>query len=516
MPVPKIVAVTGRTPSELKANAQAASERGLSVRLVTIRTPSGSADYSPYAAVVRSEKALLVRAYGRVYAYQLASAKVFYSGAPDHPIEAASLPLVHTPSIDAAFAGDGKVGADTATKAKLCGSCDFLLGVTKGLWSSAKDPWQVKPDYAFWKPGTDQNIANTRRASSYYYGYYYGYGAYYAPVEIGRVRAKNKPAPLGCDASQQYCFPGQGGNPFGNPPPPGTGGGGNTTAAAPCTPSGLPPDIAAAFSGSPAMQAVAQADAAKNNGVPPKVITVSPVPNSVTDGRGMETNVNLRTISLFPDNYPAYLAAGMTVDGMYMHEQLHIWYEIKGSDGIRPNPLPGDSNFVANPTIQLTNSAGQTVTVQFNLLNPNGTVNSAQYAGYEHMLIHDDMVRATGTDSVWTSLMDAMKTATSITTPDGVTTSLNNMTKAQANALAAQIIRTYNLFGVPAQGRGGTRPPTTPTAGGGCSSGTAGTPASAKRTNKSARTTRDFVDDVGVLHYNIDGFDLVWDGIPLP
>jgi hypothetical protein len=150
------VAVAGDTPAEVRHNVAAAKAAGKDVRFVTVTSHGTSDIYSPYAQIVRSDEGLIARAYGRVHVYRLNGAKVTY---PEGiPVSVDTLPKVNAVTIDAALRSPGHAGVAEARRLRLCEHCDavFLRANSdvpvQNPWPSARDPWQIAPDYAFWKP----------------------------------------------------------------------------------------------------------------------------------------------------------------------------------------------------------------------------------------------------------------------------------------------------------------------------------------------------------------------------
>ena len=198
-----------------------------------------------------------------------------------------------------------------------------------------------------------------------------------------------------------------------------------------------------------------------------------------------------------------------SLSAVLAHELYHIWFEIKGPNGIRPNPLPGDPGWNPNPTVQVLNGLGQGVTMTFNIQRPNGSIDSVQYGAYEHVLIHDEMVWQYGVDEVWTGLMDAMTKASSVTTTDGTNITGISASGAQAYINAKQLEHAQ-VFGRPdSPGHA----PSVPNYSGACNQTWA---QSVQRALAGSRATRDYTDGNGVEYYNLDGYDLIWTGVMPP
>jgi hypothetical protein len=164
------VTVAGDSPEEFQGNLDAARAAGKTVRVVSVARASGADLYSAYAQILRSRASLLVRVYGRIHVYQLDAVKVTYP--PGTPVNITTLPLVETPTIDAALASGAALGASAAVRTTLCRFCDRVLLRSAGtaasstLWADAKDPWQIAVDYVYWsRPSTP--VASSQRAKSF-------------------------------------------------------------------------------------------------------------------------------------------------------------------------------------------------------------------------------------------------------------------------------------------------------------------------------------------------------------
>lgn len=161
------VTVAGDTPEEFASNAAAAIAAGKLLRVVRVDTPSGADEYSAYAQVVRSERALLVRSYGRVHAYKLEKTAVEFPVGTQ--INLTSVPLVSAPVIDRSMDANRPAGVNASIRTQLCAHCDLVLTRSPGkavsvtLWAGAKDPWQKAPDFTFWSPGTQAVHASNQR-----------------------------------------------------------------------------------------------------------------------------------------------------------------------------------------------------------------------------------------------------------------------------------------------------------------------------------------------------------------
>jgi hypothetical protein len=112
------------------------------------------------------------------------------------------------PHVDRALQNGVPGGLSKNAIAQLCRGCSIVLmhrsasPAREALWASKKDPWQVRPDYAFWAPGTEAIASNQRSAQ----------------VFVNR----------NCTASVEYCYPSQGSYSWAFYQPPHGGGGGGS------------------------------------------------------------------------------------------------------------------------------------------------------------------------------------------------------------------------------------------------------------------------------------------------
>ncbi len=475
----RIVAAMGQSEADVRDSIRIATSLGLTARYIEVRSVGHSHIFSPLAEVVRTNRALVVKTARNMYLWPLSEARLYYSASTE-PIAIQELPLISSRMLDGYLRPQGvpyakKLPAGVA----ICDDCAMIFGSPKSptkpdTWDTLLDPWQHNPDWSSVQTTPARQPEGYSVCEWDVNGTHCWYYGTYDPSEY-----------YSSDPYYGSGFPQPNATPTPPPPPP-------------CTPPGMPAWLQSVFNGDQPMAAVAQAIAAKNGGNPHQVVSASP-PTLDARGVGMHTLNTIKTIYVFPDNFEPYLNAGMTISAMYMHEQLHLWFENRGPDGIRPNPLPGDPGFVANPSVQVINGAGNGITLNFNLLNANGQLNATQYKAYEHLLIHDELVSIYGKDDAWTALVDSMQGATSVTS-DGVTTP--NMDGQTATVLMnSKSLRYANAYG-----RAPYHAPTHPDYYNGCS-------ASARPSNV-VRQRRDLVN--GIDYYNLDGFDLMWDGVPLP
>jgi len=175
--VAQVVAVGGDSADELAANINAGVAAGKSVRYVTVKAATGTDNYSVYAQIAHSKSAVLVHVYGRTHVYRRSTTKVFYSADPSHELDIASLPLINVPTIDKALSTNASIGASSTVRLSLCAHCDYVVGylyqsgpVKAQFVASLKDPWQINPDYSFWKSGSDVKLASSSTRSAQFLG----------------------------------------------------------------------------------------------------------------------------------------------------------------------------------------------------------------------------------------------------------------------------------------------------------------------------------------------------------
>lgn len=149
------VAVVGDSEAEVSANIQTAQTLGLSPQYVSIQTSSRSHVFTVYAQVLRSQQAVIVRAYGSVYAFLLSQVNLSEGGIT---VRTDSLPLVAAPTIDK-FIAEGRQPGDfkynAAAKLQLCPDCVLMFLELRNAptsWAASSDPWQASTTYIAWSP----------------------------------------------------------------------------------------------------------------------------------------------------------------------------------------------------------------------------------------------------------------------------------------------------------------------------------------------------------------------------
>lgn len=148
------VAVVGDTEADVSANIQTAQKLGLSPQYIGVQTSSHMHVFTVYSQVLRSQQALIVRAYGYTYVFDLNGTSVSEGGAA---IASASFPLVGDAFADKTIAS-GQQPDDfkfnEAVKSQLCPDCVMMVlhPHPPASWAALQDPWQVSPTYIAWAP----------------------------------------------------------------------------------------------------------------------------------------------------------------------------------------------------------------------------------------------------------------------------------------------------------------------------------------------------------------------------
>ena len=157
------VAVFGDGPKELAARIAEARQARLHPKFVEVVGKQQMYLFPVYAQVLRSNRALIVRGYGRIYVYPLSGVTVRYSGVP---VSIDRLPQVTATLIDHDIAAGklpGHFNLNRKQKMQLCPDCVELLLYHKDVlqlasaWNGKLDFWQATPDYVPWAPPTPTN-----------------------------------------------------------------------------------------------------------------------------------------------------------------------------------------------------------------------------------------------------------------------------------------------------------------------------------------------------------------------
>jgi len=162
------VAVAGDSEDELRAGIALAIAARKQALYVTVRAARKQYLFSPYAQIVRTATALIVRAYGRVYVFSADNIRnVTYNGYASQ-LRFDVFPLVNAPWVERSIAHYQRLRAsgsartqfqsgNIAKKLQICPDCAALLLDARksrnlaSSWSRLKDPWQIDPDYTFWR-----------------------------------------------------------------------------------------------------------------------------------------------------------------------------------------------------------------------------------------------------------------------------------------------------------------------------------------------------------------------------
>ncbi|HEV2738915.1 MAG TPA: hypothetical protein VGU66_10085 [Candidatus Elarobacter sp.] len=211
----------------------------------------------------------------------------------------------------------------------------------------------------------------------------------------------------------------------------GSGGGGGTPVTT-CKVPGASMFVNSFISMSPIMQALLASISANNGPTTQPTFTETSLPQ----GTIAQADYANHTIKFDSSQAGAAQASGQDIGAIIEHELLHLWMETGNTQtGVQPHPFPQ----VGHDDIRVvTLDDGTTLTFhQTATRNPvTGHIElSPGYAGYEHVLIHEILVRdVPDTGDATGSLMSAFLEASSVTLPGGQPQTITD--KATANALA--------------------------------------------------------------------------------
>jgi hypothetical protein len=268
-------------------------------------------------------------------------------------------------------------------------------------------------------------------------------------------------------------------SPIAPPTSPVVGGGGvpspsSSSTPPPCPPNGAPADLTKAIATDTFAQAMAQAVAANFSGMPISINTTAPLP----PGAAASAVVAMGAIDWSSANITQAIAPSTTSpfhfqqqeNQIFTHEALHLWYETTPFGATsNPNPLPGQPNFNASATVVLNDGTILT----YNLAPIPGAASgdlpslNPGFFGYEHALIHDDLVTNYGSDGTDAGA-EMLQNATSVQFA-GNTTAMPVTPTTFSTMQAEMLIAQHNLGSVGIQsGRNGPKPPPKPISAGGC------------------------------------------------
>lgn len=255
---------------------------------------------------------------------------------------------------------------------------------------------------------------------------------------------------------------------------PGAGGGGGGVLPLPCHVS-TNSTINSLVSGDPVLQSILAAVQAKYG----SSVTFNVVQGASPTGVNAQAHYDTNSIDFYT------VHSGIDPAQIVSHEGLHLFNEQPDpTTGVRPNPFPGESNFQATRVVTLTDGTQLT----FNIAaGADGTLNLA-YTGYDHYLIHDQLVALYDEDDT-SALYQAFAQADSVTLPGGTP---QKMTSDQAKAAAESRKSTRSSTSTPAPPPPATLP--------GCNS----TLSLGRKVEASSRSLRG-LDHVGRFLVNWDG-----------
>ncbi len=213
------VGIGADTEADLRDGINLATRLGEKPRYLMVAAPTRRYYFSVYAQLVRTQHALIIRAYRRIYVFRIGAVSVTYSGVRQ-PLLPELFPAVSAPVIESTTATSlpqieqrSQPYAAGRARAAVCPDCVMLLVNARHLqvshlWSSKLDPWQVHPDYVF------QKVQIAQRTRDY---------------GVEPVCAQSNPNCY-CNAATSTCYypPGYGGSGGGS-----FGGGGGGTGSPP-------------------------------------------------------------------------------------------------------------------------------------------------------------------------------------------------------------------------------------------------------------------------------------------
>ena len=100
--------------------------------------------FSPYAQIVRTDRAAIVRAYSQIFVFPLRRTQVRFDG---RPVDAEALPVVQTSASRHAF--EPRSGCDPRAL-----DAAAFAGVTDA-WNGLRDPWQRSAPLVPWTKGAE-------------------------------------------------------------------------------------------------------------------------------------------------------------------------------------------------------------------------------------------------------------------------------------------------------------------------------------------------------------------------
>ena len=161
---PRLVAAVGDSQAQLRRSARSAEKSGKIPVYLTVKAAHKTYGFSPFAQIVRSEHALIVRAYSKIFVFPIDEVKVdLHAGSVTH-VDENAIPRIAAPKIEQGIKRYERLLAKhrldkqyhermIARKQKLCPDCAmFEINPHKFahmaiVWNGSRDPWQMAATY---------------------------------------------------------------------------------------------------------------------------------------------------------------------------------------------------------------------------------------------------------------------------------------------------------------------------------------------------------------------------------
>jgi hypothetical protein len=164
---PGLVAAVGDSQTQLRRSARSAEKSGKTPIYLTVKATRKTYGFSPFAQIVRSEHALIVRAYSKIFVFPIDDVKIQLHTGSVSLVDADALPRVSAPKIEQGIKRYERLLAKhrmdkqyqermIARKQKLCPDCAmFEINPHKFahmaiVWNASRDPWQMSATYRAW------------------------------------------------------------------------------------------------------------------------------------------------------------------------------------------------------------------------------------------------------------------------------------------------------------------------------------------------------------------------------
>lgn len=157
-------AVMGDNQAQVKNEIAAARAAGKMPAYVAVHARSRTYVFPVYSQVLRTQQALIVRAYGSLYVFRLSDITLTF-GDRNTSVGVDDLPRVKAPALELVAESNRAPGAFVAgndqIKTMLCSDCVVLRVFPKitqqiaSKWDGISDPWQTNPSYTPWHSGSE-------------------------------------------------------------------------------------------------------------------------------------------------------------------------------------------------------------------------------------------------------------------------------------------------------------------------------------------------------------------------